>query len=144
LDPTHSGHSVVVNMLSGSHSANVHPGPETRAIGYGSAQVLVPEYGRGTTEAPPPTRLLKFHAPEIVFGIDSMVEAAHAALRLGALRPLLVTDPGLIEAGWVAELVGHLKAQAVDARVWAASLRTPRTTRSPRVTSTTASTAATC
>ncbi|PRC50092.1 alcohol dehydrogenase, partial [Mycobacterium sp. ITM-2017-0098] len=39
-------------------------------------------------------RLLKFHAPEIVFGIDSMVEAAHAAVRLGALRPMLVTDPG--------------------------------------------------
>ena len=53
--------------------------------------------------------MLKFHAPEIVFGIDSMAEAAHAAVRLGALRPLLVTDPGLIEAGWVDELVGHLK-----------------------------------
>ncbi len=53
-----------------------------------------------------PGRLLKFHAPEIVFGIDSMVEAAHAAVRLGALRPLLVTDPGLIEAGWVDEMVG--------------------------------------
>ena len=30
------------------------------------------------------------HAPENVFGIDSMAEAAHAAVRLGALRPLLV------------------------------------------------------
>lgn len=63
-------------------------------------------------------RLLKFHAPEIVFGIDSMVEAAHAALRLGALRPMLVTDPGLIEAGWAAEMVAHLKEQGVEARVW--------------------------
>ena len=36
-----------------------------------------------------PGRLLKFHAPENVFGIDSMAEAAHAAVRLGALRPLL-------------------------------------------------------
>jgi hypothetical protein len=40
-----------------------------------------------------PGRLLTFHAPEIVFGIDSMAEAAHAAVRLGALRPLLVPDP---------------------------------------------------
>ena len=63
-------------------------------------------------------RLLKFHAPEIVFGIDSMAEAAHAAVRLGALRPLLVTDPGLIAAGWVAELVGHLHEQGITARVW--------------------------
>ena len=63
-------------------------------------------------------RLLKFHAPEIVFGIDSMAEAAHAALRLGALRPMLVTDPGLIAAGWADEMVGHLQEQGVRAVMW--------------------------
>src|SRR5690349_1522566 len=73
-----------------------------------------------------PTRLLKFHAPEIVFGIDSMAEAAHAAVRFGALRPLLVTDPGLIEAGWVRELVGHLRAQCVEAHVWSALTPNPK------------------
>ncbi|MGB3373050.1 MAG: alcohol dehydrogenase, partial [Rhodococcus sp. (in: high G+C Gram-positive bacteria)] len=35
---------------------------------------------RSAVEAP---RVLKFHAPEIVFGQDSLVEVAHAALRLG-------------------------------------------------------------
>ncbi|ANE78855.1 alcohol dehydrogenase [Mycobacterium adipatum] len=73
-----------------------------------------------------PTRLLKFHAPEIVFGIDSMAEAAHAALRLGGQRPLLVTDPGLIEAGWVDELVGHLRDQGVQAHVWSALTPNPK------------------
>ncbi|KRE28031.1 alcohol dehydrogenase [Mycobacterium sp. Soil538] len=62
--------------------------------------------------------MLKFHAPEIVFGIDSMAEAAHAALRLGALRPMLVTDPGLIEAGWADEMVAHLAEQGIQARMW--------------------------
>ena len=80
------------------------------------APALIAGCEHGTAAQPP--RLLKFHAPEIVFGIDSMAEAAHAALRLGALRPMLVTDPGLIEAGWAAEMLGHLKAQGVDARVW--------------------------
>lgn len=73
-----------------------------------------------------PTRLLKFHAPEIVFGIDSMAEAAHAALRLGGQRPLLVTDPGLIEAGWVDELVDHLREQGVQAQVWSALTPNPK------------------
>jgi len=70
--------------------------------------------------------LLKFHAPEIVFGIDSMAEAAHAALRLGGQRPLLVTDPGLIEAGWVDELVDHLRDQGVQAQVWSALTPNPK------------------
>ena len=48
----------------------------------------------------PPLRLSKFHAPEIVFGPGSVQEAAHAAVRMGARRPLVVTDPGLLEAGW--------------------------------------------
>ena len=88
-----------------------------------------PESARIAAAAIPssvPTRLLKFHAPEIVFGIDSMAEAAHAAVRLGALRPLLVTDPGLIEAGWVAELVGHLRGQGVAAKVWSAITPNPK------------------
>ncbi|WBP93497.1 iron-containing alcohol dehydrogenase [Mycolicibacterium neoaurum] len=73
-----------------------------------------------------PTRLLKFHAPEIVFGIDSMAEAAHSALRLGGMRPLLVTDPGLIEAGWVDELVAQLRAQGVQPQVWSALTPNPK------------------
>ncbi len=63
-------------------------------------------------------RTVKFHAPEIVFGIGSMEEAAHAALRLGAERPMLVTDAGLIEAGWAAELLGYLRDCGLPATVW--------------------------
>ena len=92
---------------------------------YATAPALIPEHERGAPSEQP-GRVLKFHAPEIVFGIDSMAEAAHAALRLGALRPLLVTDPGLIDAGWVDELVGHLKEQCVDARVWSALTPNPK------------------
>jgi 1,3-propanediol dehydrogenase len=71
-------------------------------------------------------RLLKFHAPEIVFGIDSMAEAAHAAVRLGAVRPMLVTDPGLLEAGWPGELVGHLLEQGITAQVWSELTPNPK------------------
>ncbi|WP_068268952.1 iron-containing alcohol dehydrogenase [Aldersonia kunmingensis] len=77
--------------------------------------LLVPDRGAAGAE---PTRLLKFHAPEIVFGIDSLAEAAPAAVRLGAVRPLLVTDPGLLAAGWVDELLGYLRGEGLDARVW--------------------------
>lgn len=72
------------------------------------------------------SRLVKFHAPEIVFGIDSMAEAAHAAVRLGALRPMLVTDPGLIDTGWANELTCHLRNQRVDAYVWSGVTPNPK------------------
>lgn len=62
--------------------------------------------------------LAKFHAPEIVFGPDALPEAAHAAVRLGARRPLLVTDAGLSEAGWPAELLRHLAGVGLRPQVW--------------------------
>jgi len=99
---------------------------DTMRTRYPTAEpVLVPEYERGEPIGAH-SRVLKFHAPEIVFGMDSMVEAAHAAARLGALRPLLVTDPGLIEAGWADEMTAHLKDQCVDARVWSALTPNPK------------------
>jgi alcohol dehydrogenase len=65
-----------------------------------------------------PLRLSKFHAPEIVFGPESLLEAAHAAGRLGARRPFVVTDPGLFEAGWPAELLGHLRLAGLSPQLW--------------------------
>ncbi|UYP18052.1 iron-containing alcohol dehydrogenase [Rhodococcus sp. Z13] len=70
--------------------------------------------------------LVKFHAPEIVFGEGSLVEAAHAAVRLGAVRPMLVTDPGLVEAGWADELRRHLVDQGVEPTVWSGLTPNPK------------------
>ena len=67
---------------------------------------------------PAPLRLSKFHAPEIVFGTDSVQEAAHAAVRLGARRPFVVTDPGLLEAGWPSDLLTHLSATGLVPHLW--------------------------
>ncbi len=90
-----------------------------------------------TTAAPVPTRrpvcvddpsagLVKFHAPEVVFGTGSLTEAGFAAGRLGARRPLVVTDPGIIAAGWVDELLGHLRAAGLHPVVWSNVTPNPR------------------
>ncbi|GAA1092206.1 iron-containing alcohol dehydrogenase [Tsukamurella spumae] len=71
-------------------------------------------------------RTVKFHAPEIVFGVGALGEAAHAAARLGAVRPLLVTDPGLIEAGWVAELAEHLSEAGLRPHVFSEVTPNPK------------------
>ncbi|QYJ02633.1 iron-containing alcohol dehydrogenase [Nocardioides panacisoli] len=82
----------------------------------------------GTTAGPGASRperhdptgppLVKFHAPEVVFGPDSLGEAGYAAGRLGARRPFVVTDPGIVEAGWVDQLLPLLRAEGLSPVVW--------------------------
>ncbi|GAA0929246.1 iron-containing alcohol dehydrogenase [Streptomyces thermoalcalitolerans] len=72
----------------------------------------------GTDAVRRSARLAKFHVPEVVFGPGSLAEIGHCALRLGGRRPFLVTDPGLIEAGWVDEAVGHLRRVGLRPVVW--------------------------
>jgi len=71
-------------------------------------------------------RLLKFHVPEMVFGFGSLAEAGFCAGRLGARRPFVVTDAGIIEAGWVAELLGHLRGVGLAPHVWSGVTPNPR------------------
>jgi alcohol dehydrogenase len=75
---------------------------------------------------PAPARVSKFHAPEIVFGPHSLAEAAHAAVRLGARRPFVVTDPGLLSAGWPGELLDELRAAGLRPVVWAELTPNPK------------------
>lgn len=136
-------------VLSGSHSVDLTGVGRGETVVYldspspGESRrpALTPEHDSGCVGSAP--RLLKFHAPEIVFGINSMAEAVHAALRLGAMRPMLVTDPGLIEVGWAGEMIAHLAEQGVTGCVWNDLTPTPRTTRSRPDTRNTRSTAAT-
>jgi 1,3-propanediol dehydrogenase len=71
-------------------------------------------------------RLLKFHVPEMVFGLDSLAEAGFCAGRLGARRPFVVTDPGIIAAGWVAELLAHLRCAGLEPQVWSGVTPNPK------------------
>lgn len=70
--------------------------------------------------------LLKFHAPEILFGTGSLAEAGHAAVRLGARRPFVVTDPGIVEAGWVDELLPLLRVEGLRPSVWTSVTPNPK------------------
>lgn len=93
---------------------------------------IVAEQQAPSTPAPPRQRaasapdVVKFHAPEVVFGLGSLAEAGFAAARLGARRPFVVTDPGIIEAGWVAELLGHLREARLAPVLWSAVTPNPK------------------
>lgn len=68
--------------------------------------------------AAPLDQVVKFQAPEVVFGHNSLEEAGYAAARLGARRPFVVSDPGIVEAGWVDELLRLLRAEGLVPVLW--------------------------
>lgn len=70
--------------------------------------------------------LSKYVVPEIIFGNGSLGEIGHAALRLGAQRPMLVTDPGVWEAGWSAEAAKRLAEAGLDYTLWTGLTPNPR------------------
>ena len=68
--------------------------------------------------APAVAPFSKYLVPEVVFGWGALSEAGWAARRLGAQRPFVVTDAGLVQAGWWTELAGHLAEAGLRATVW--------------------------
>ena len=61
-----------------------------------------------------------------MFGLGSLGEAGFSAARLGARRPMVVTDPGIIEAGWCDELLGYLREARLTPVVWSAVTPNPK------------------
>lgn len=54
--------------------------------------------------------LKKFVVPEFIYGKDARLLAGRYAKNLGARKILIVTDLGIIKAGWVSELIDSLEA----------------------------------
>ena len=83
-------------------------------------EYVVPGQKHSAGPEEPPARtpggIIKFQAPEIVFGPESLAEAGFAARRIGAQRPFVVTDPGIIEAGWADELTAYLARRRASGR----------------------------
>ena len=63
-------------------------------------------------------KLEKFLIPETIFGVGSLAEVGAAARRAGGSRALLVTDPGVLAAGWVESALPHLRAAGLAVEVW--------------------------
>ncbi|MBR9883849.1 MAG: iron-containing alcohol dehydrogenase [Oceanospirillales bacterium] len=58
--------------------------------------------------------LRKFVAPEIIFGSGARKMVGNYAKTFGAQRVMLVSDPGVVNAGWVLEIETLLHEQGLD------------------------------
>ncbi len=70
--------------------------------------------------------VVKFQAPEVVFGGGSLAEAGFAARRLGARRPFVVTDAGLLATPWPDELLAYLRTAGLRPTIWSGVTPNPK------------------
>ena len=86
-------------------------------------QDVSPTHGTAQPSVPPPPsgtrgRVSKFVIPEVIFGIGTLAEVGGAVRRVGGHRPMLVSDPGVLAAGWVDRALPHLADVRVQSRLW--------------------------
>ena len=68
---------------------------------------------------PPRGRVSKFVTPEVIFGVGTLAEVGSAVRRVGGLASrMLVSDPGVLAAGWVERAVPYLADVRVQWRLW--------------------------
>jgi alcohol dehydrogenase len=60
------------------------------------------------------SQLRKFVSPEIIFGAGCRHNVANYASTFGARKVLVVSDPGVVAAGWVADVEASLQSQNID------------------------------
>ncbi|HSD18813.1 MAG TPA: alcohol dehydrogenase-like regulatory protein ErcA [Anaeromyxobacter sp.] len=72
--------------------------------------------------------LRKFVTPEIVHGSGARHLAGTYARNIGATRVLVVSDPGVVAAGWTAEVVRSLEREGLVTHLFTGVTPNPRTT----------------
>jgi alcohol dehydrogenase len=70
--------------------------------------------------------LRKFVVPEFIFGIDARKLAGRYAANFGVRKVMVVTDPGVIAAGWTADVLASLEQSGVDHIIFSAVSSNPK------------------
>ncbi len=71
-------------------------------------------------------QLRKFVVPEIVFGAGALEEVGHYAQAFGLNRPLVISDPGVVAAGWTPRVAHLLRAAGVLPTIFTALTPNPK------------------
>lgn len=71
-------------------------------------------------------RLRKFVAPEFIYGPEAITMAGKYCLDFGAKKVLIVTDPGVLAAGTVTQVVAALEAVGIETAIFSGVSPNPR------------------
>ena len=73
------------------------------------------------------SNLRKFVSPEIIFGVGARKSVANYARTFGARKVLVVSDPGVVAAGWLDEICNLLSEAEIDYTTFTDVSPNPRT-----------------
>ena len=68
----------------------------------------------------------KFVTPEIIFGCGALSQLGESAARLGASRVFVVSDAGVIAAGWIEPALDYLHSAGLATEVFAELTTNPK------------------
>ena len=74
------------------------------------------------------SELRKFVAPEYIFGAGARLLVGRYAKNLGARKVLVVSDPGVVAAGWPAEVIASLEEEGLGHALFTDVSPNPRAT----------------
>lgn len=70
--------------------------------------------------------LQKFVAPEIIFGVGALHLAGQYGRNLGGSKALVVSDPGVLAAGWVEQVLASIEAAGLESTLFTQVTPNPR------------------
>ena len=70
--------------------------------------------------------LQKFVAPEIIFGVGALHLAGQYARNLGGSKALVVSDPGVLAAGWVQQVLASVEGAGLESALFTQVTPNPR------------------
>ncbi|MCL6638916.1 MAG: iron-containing alcohol dehydrogenase [Firmicutes bacterium] len=68
----------------------------------------------------------KFVAPEIIFGRGALSQVGESAIRTGANKVFVVSDEGVINAGWVEKTLAYLRSAGLQYEVFSGLTSNPK------------------
>lgn len=90
---------------------------QTASVETTTAPLVHPATARPNGHARP-TRAARFLIPDIIFGIGVLGELGQVVRRQGGGHVFVVSDPGVVCAGWAGQALTHLAAAGVEAELW--------------------------
>ena len=75
---------------------------------------------------PPGPELRKFVAPEVIFGVGALHLAGQYGHSLGGSKALVVSDSGVLAAGWAQQVLASVEAAGLESTLFTQVTPNPR------------------